>query len=62
MCNGQHTLSFFLGSLLSGEATVLGLAGLPSVGVVTSAPSAEGSPDDSCFVSSDFTSSDSCYK
>lgn len=51
------TLSFFLVSLLSGEVAVFGLAGVASVGVVTSATSAEDSPDDSCFVSSAFTSS-----
>lgn len=59
------TLSFFLVSLLSGEVAVFGLAGVASVGVVTSATSAEDSPDDSCcFVSSAFTSSSCgcCWK
>lgn len=54
------TLSFFLVSLLSGEVAVFGLAGVASVGVVTSATSAGESPDDSCFVSSAFTSSCGC--
>lgn len=51
------TLSFFLVSFVSGEVAVFGLAGVASVGVVTSATSTGESPDDSCFVSSTFTSS-----
>lgn len=58
--NADHyTLSFFLASLLSGEVTVFGLAGVAgSVGVVTSATSAgDSSVDSCCFVSSAVASS-----